>query len=294
MLASWVIWIIWFAFIWYDGGLGVLLSSNAGPVPIIITLVLLYWVGSFITLYFSAAMLIAYRSFISGKQIGMAQAFRQTMSLFPNLFEWSFIYAVLITIIEVVRSLLKGWGRFIFDLAADISIAAATFFVLPIIVEENESPMDAIEDSADLLTKNFGLSFGGFVSINVYANIFMFVGFLIALLSFMLYSSGVVGFSLGLLYIPINAYIVGIGFAIGAALFIYGEVVGGAMMTLFRMIVYDYAIGRKLPPGIDEQLIKEAVREQSTPNIIPPIAPGAEIDTDYIEEDLGLPNEDDL
>ncbi len=66
---------------------------------------------------------------------------------------------------------------------------------------------------------------------------------------------------------------------------VIGEVLGGAMMNLFRMLVYDAVNGKRLPAGIDRTLINEAVRGKSDIPGAPPIIPGADEGWENIEED---------
>jgi hypothetical protein len=88
-------------------------------------------------------------------------------------------------------------------------------------------------------------------------------------------------------------------------LFFLGEVLGGAMMNLFRLIVYDYAAGKPLPDGVDGTLIREALigsgmdldtgeegkgeseeEANAAEEEVLPVMPGAEEGWDYVEDDI--------
>ena len=170
------------------------LNIGSGLEPALAFSVLVYFGYSFIALYFSAAMLIAWRQFVSGKKIGILSAMGRTTRLIPNLLLWAIFYALMITAYEFIRSLLKGYARLLFDFLGELSIMAATFFVLPIIVEENAGPVTAVKKSFDTLTDSFGVTFAGFAYINIYANVIMLIGILMVASS--LYLSGSIYYNL--------------------------------------------------------------------------------------------------
>jgi hypothetical protein len=253
--------------------------------------VFVYFGYAFIALYFSAAMLIAWRQFVSGKRIGILSAMGRAARLIPNLFLWSIFYALMITAYEFIRSLLRGYARLLFDFLGELSIMAATFFVLPIIVEEKAGPITAVKKSFDTLTDSFGATFGGFVYINIYANVIMLVGILMMACS--LYLSGFIYYNLYFNSYAINAssftsnILTLLLLIAGVVVFLFGEVLGAAMMGVFKITVYDYVNTGKLPDGIKEEDIKGAI--SSTGEEIVPAGPmGGSSDSgwDYVGEDI--------
>jgi hypothetical protein len=290
-------WYAWLLFVWY-ASLGPELASSSGSATpqILLSLLTTYWIGSFITLYFSAAMMVAWKARSSGEKLGMIGALRRTFSRALNLLVWALIFSIIMIAFELLKSLFKGIANWALNIAGQMSIIAATFFVTPIIVEENAYPLDAIHESFDKLVDTFGVSFGGFSFANIYANMLMIAGvFLVILVQ--LIAPPYYSPTYGLFALAMTV--------LGVTLFFLGEVLGGAMMNLFRLIVYDYAAGKPLPDGVDGTLIREALigsgmdldtgeegkgeseeEANAAEEEVLPVMPGAEEGWDYVEDDI--------
>jgi len=231
----------------------------AAIVSFIILLIITFFVVYFITTYFTIAMLLAFRSFTSGKRIGMSEALSMTAPYIRLIFEWSVFSVVVATIIHIIEGVIRGiFSRFgpagniisgFITGAANIGLAAAVAFALPIIIDEKKGPVETIKLSVGFITKNFGDTFGGLVFAEIFQIVMTLAG--IGLI--------VLGVISGSVLILIVLAIIGLLTIISGVLLRY------VLFNCFKLIVYDYKTQKKLPKGFDAKLIDSSIKKKNRP-----------------------------
>ncbi len=226
---------------------------GAGSMIFIITIFISYIAIEFISVYVNIALLIAFKSFINGKKLKMMDAFGKAVHYRKNILEWAIFYSIIIMLLNIIESRFRGLGRLVIGFIGSLAITAATFFVVPVILEKNIGPIGAIKESVNTIYHKFGQTFGGVAYIDLYSFIFVIAGILIILGSI-------------LFLIPVLAVFI-IFFIIGIIFLIYGIVYGATLREVFRLIVYDYANGKALPKEIDVKTLNSAIKKNKNKTI---------------------------
>lgn len=183
---------------------------------------------------------------------GMAVAFQHT----GKLIAWSAI----LTVVSVLISLVRGNGqgnvvgvllRNVVAAAADVMWQLITFFVVPFIILEDESPIQAIKSSSSLFKRKWGTQLAGGVRIG---------GLIVLILILPAIALLVIGFLL--IFMGSTASLAaGIPLALlGFLVLLVGIVISSAMRTVFSVALYRYAKDGVVSAGFSEQELQSAVR----------------------------------
>ncbi len=216
-------------------------------------IILFYIAVTFSSTYVSIALLIAYKKFNSGKKISIAQALSLARPYWKNALKWAVFYSIIIMILNAIESRFRGIGRLVVGFIGSLAISTAVFFVVPVILEKNIGPIDAMKESVKTIYHQFGQTFGGFAFIDLYSAMFILLGVFIMVASLALFGSSTI----------LNAVFIVTGI-IGLALAVFGAVFAATLGQVFKLIIYDYANGKPLPKGISAQMISNASKKRKT------------------------------
>ncbi|MBI1351061.1 MAG: hypothetical protein GC156_08080 [Actinomycetales bacterium] len=180
---------------------------------------------------------------------GMSRAFQHTGALLA----WSGI----VTVVSLLFSLLRGNGqgsvvgvllRNIVAAAGEVLWTLITFFVVPFIVLEGTSPIEAIKASASLVRKKWGTQIAGGIRIG---------GLII--LAIILPAAIILG--LGIFLVIAGSLVFGIPLAIVGVLgVLIGMVLSQAMRTVFAVALYRYASTGAVSGAFTEAELQSAVQ----------------------------------
>jgi hypothetical protein len=134
-------------------------NSNLNPVIVILQLFPYFVLASFIGSYFSAATIAVATIRMKGGDPTFVDGLEAATKKSPAIFGWAIVSAVVGTVISLVRSR-KGGGRVAADVA-QLAWGVATYFVVPVILFENEGPLSAIERSTSIMKRTWKESLGG-------------------------------------------------------------------------------------------------------------------------------------
>jgi hypothetical protein len=196
------------------------------------------------------SMLISYRSFNSGSPVSIRTAFAKTWSYRLVAFEWGLFYGVLMMILRIIESRIKGIGGIIFGAIGGFIIAAATFFAVPAMLDYRSGPIKAVEQGVYVIRRNFGQTFGGVAYIDLYTLIFTLSGaglFILGIIP--------IGSSPGVIIPPVLI-------AAGVILLMVGLILNFTYMNILKLVLFDYANGKGLPEGFNEQEIDLAIKRR--------------------------------
>ncbi|MEM3399365.1 MAG: DUF6159 family protein [Candidatus Micrarchaeia archaeon] len=228
--------------------LGVL-GDYAEPVAFLL-LFLFYFVSSLITIFFNAALVSCVNIRFSGGDPTFMDGIRSALRHLPKIIVWALFVATVGLALRMLASLaerskseaMRLIGRIVVS-ALGAAWSVATFFVVPIIVLENESnPLAAIKKSVNLVFRTWGENAVGQVSMAIF---FFIAGILGAI-------PIVIGLSVGsLLFL-----ILGIGFAL-----IYWfllAILNSALSSIFTVALYRYATTGKVVEDFSPELVRGA------------------------------------
>jgi hypothetical protein len=247
------------------------LSGGQMALIVICLLILLYFLVYMVSSYFTIAMLMAFRSYASGKKMGMAEALGRTAPYTKLIIEWSLFYTIIVTIIhiieEAIRMLLSRYGIIgnvisgVLTGGINLALAASVAFAFPIILDEKKGPIATLKSSISFIMKNFGDTFGGLLFAEIFEIILLLVGLGLIFLGIIVYAA---------YSIAIPAVILAI---IGIITIIAGVLLRYVLFNAFKLIIYDYKTRGTLPKGFDKSLIDASVKRKNNPKGSKPLSP---------------------
>ena len=196
-------------------------------------------IAYFITTFFNAALISAALERLRGGDPNVMSGISHATKHIHHIFIWAVISAIVGTLFRVLRSQTDNFFvRMIYSMIEGVW-EFMTFFVIPVMVSENEGPISSIKRSASIIRETWGrqitASFG-FMLVYILA---ILAAAIPAILLFLIVP--VVGIIVGIL-------LVGLAFATVQAL-----------EGIFKAALYDYAVGAQ-PEGFDLRTLQTAYR----------------------------------
>jgi len=196
-----------------------------------------YFAMMFLSVYCTAALVGAATLKLSGQQPTASDGWRIARARLGRLLVWSMIAATVGLAIQLVASRVRGVGGAIIGLVGGVAWSVVTYFMIPVLIYENEGAWSSLKRSAHLFTSTFGRS--------VVSN--LVVGLLIG--------AGIVGAVvlgvLGLLVLVGGAVILGVALiGLGIALAVIVGLLGAAAEGVLRAALYRYATTGKIDPDL--------------------------------------------
>lgn len=223
---------------------------TASSVLIIMALILFTVVATFISMYFLMALLISFREYTkSSKRISVREALSRVAPYSLVIFEWAVFYTIIVTILRVIESRLRGITQLLVGSIGSFALSVATLFVVPVILDKKVGPIKAIEESISTIMKNFGSTFGGIVYTDLYSLMFIIPGVLILL-------AGFAALAISL----IAGAIIAIA---GLLLLVFGLLLEETTTNIFVFILYEYVNKGKLPKGFTKEMMDKAIKKKN-------------------------------
>ena len=226
-------------------GMGVLILAFAGLAfgvadnGNLIGFLLMILMAYFITTFFNAALISAALERLRGGDPNVMSGLSHAAKHVHHIFLWSVISAIVGTLFRVLRSQTDNFlVQMIYSMIEGVW-EFMTFFVIPVMVSENEGPITSIKRSAGIIRQTWGRQ--------ISATFGFFIVYLIAVIG------AAVPAILLFLIAPVIGIVVGIllvGFAIAVVQTLEG---------IFKAALYDYAVGAQ-PEGFDLRTLQTAYR----------------------------------
>lgn len=204
----------------------------------------LYFVLSFITIFFNAALVSAAHERLEGGDPTVRSALRGAASHIGRILTWALITAVVSAILRTIEERAGGLGRVVVGLVG-MAWSVVTFLVLPIIVIEGKGAADAIRGSVKLFRDTWGENLGAQIGLGL-------IGFLAALPGAALIALGAVSGAGGLL---------AAGIGLGGLWILAVVVVMSTLSGILRTALYHYAAaGHSGMNAFDDGILANAFR----------------------------------
>jgi hypothetical protein len=224
-------------------------------IAIVLAVALLFGVQAVIT-FPAAGLVSAVDEEMHGRDASLGSGMSAAFARFGPLVAWSAILTVVSILINLIRG--NGQGgpignllRGVLAAAADIMWQLITFFVLPVMMIEKASPIDAIKASSALFKKQWGTQLAGGVRIGG------FVALLIILPGALILGAGVAIVFAG----TTTAAIIGVTTAaIGFLVIVLGGLIINAMRGIYSVALYYYAKDGEVLGGFTGEELQSSVR----------------------------------
>ena len=207
----------------------------------VIIAVATYTAAVFIIIYFNAALVaIAYER-LRGGNPSLRYGLRVSQRHIWSILGWAMIAATVELILSQLRDSDNLVGKIVGWIASSLW-AFSTFFVIPILVVEGVSPVEAMRRSTSLLSKTWGNQF--------VANFGFFFGYiLVAVIA-------IIPIAIGAAVAPEAAVILGVLLSLPIVVIGFANLL--AMEGIFKAALYQYAAGGEVHQYFSESAMRNA------------------------------------
>lgn len=219
-------------------------------------LLLTYFGLSFIATFFNVCVVYTTKVRFDGGDATFGESLRFAFSRLWIITQWSLLSASVGLVLRLLHDLASRLGK-VGEIIAKIIIgllgmawSIMTIFVVPVLVYEEVSPVEAIKRSVDVIKKTWGESLIRAIGLG-----------LIQLLVFVAIIAGCVAlcYALYALYDGMGI-VIGIGIGIGSLLL--AGLVFAVANTVYNTALYVYANNRNVAIGFSEEVVKGAFRQK--------------------------------
>ena len=193
-----------------------------------ILLAILYFLLSYVTIFFNAALVSAAHERLSGADPTVGSALRGAAMRAGKILPWALLSATVSIILRAVEERAGTLGRIVAGLAG-MAWSVVTFLVLPIIVIEGVGVGDAVRGSGSLFRRTWGENLAAQVGFGI-------LGFIAAIPAVLLLALGAGGS--GTFFI-----------ALGVAWILVVAIVLATLSGIFQTALYHYATDGAVPGG---------------------------------------------
>jgi hypothetical protein len=218
----------------------------------IVLFVVAYIVTSFLSVYCTAALIGAATMKLNGQQPTAADGWRVARARIARLTIWALITATVGLVIQAIQQRVGGIAGAVIGAAGGFTWGILTYFMIPILLFEDQQPWPALKRSGHLFVSTFGKT----LVTNLVLGLLIGVGVV---------GAGVVGV-VGLLLLFGGSVALGlvlIGVAI--AIVVIVALIGSAAEGILRAALYRYATTGKIDPDLMPQGYATATGVTSSP-----------------------------
>jgi Family of unknown function (DUF6159) len=231
---------------WTSGALQHMDRQHMSP-GMAIFLFIFYLVQYFIIIFFNSALIGAALIRLRGGNPTVADGFRIAMSKLPAIFGYALISATVGLILRMLEER-AGWlGSIVISLIG-VAWSLATFLAVPILVNHDIGPVDAVKRSAELLKKTWGENLIGGGGIGVA------FGLIIVLIVLVTIALAV---ATGVAHAPVLSAVV---ICVGIIAVLFAALIQAALQGIYAAAVYRYAEEGDVGADFDRNLVANAFR----------------------------------
>jgi len=197
----------------------------------------MYFAVSFISVYSTAALVGAATLKLNGRQPTSADGWAIARARLGRLFVWAMLTATVGLVIQVISSRVRGIGGLLIGAVGGATWGVVTYFMIPVLVYEDQGTWKSLSRSAHLFISNFGRSL---VS-NLAVGLIVGAGVVLAVVV------GIVGLFLlfgGSLVLGLALIVVAVAIAAGALL------IGATVEGVLQAALYRYATTGRIDPDL--------------------------------------------
>jgi len=200
---------------------------------------LAYFMASFVIIYFNSALVAAAYGRLEGWNADLRTGINAANDRLGAIFGWSLIAATVAMVLDQLSDSSSLIGKLL-GFILKLVWGYATFFVVPVLIIEGASPMDALSRSTDLFRQQWGRA--------MVANFGFGIAYVVVA-AIALAPAALLYFGLGSLVLAI---------LVGGLLITFGIAVVKALEVIFLTALYDYAATGRMGGDFNEQMIHGA------------------------------------
>ena len=211
---------------------------------------------AFISTFFNFCVVYTAKRRFANGDATFGETIKYAFSKIHLIFMWSLVVAivgVILRALEAAARKAKGAGKVLFMILRGVLSLAwniVTLFVIPAMVYDDATPIDAIKKSIQVLKKTWGESLTKYIGLNVVQGLINMV-IIIPVVIF-----AVLAFFTGQI---IPALIV---IAIGVFLVIFVTIIFGIANSIFDAALYEYASTGKIPSIYTKEMLDNAFKNK--------------------------------
>jgi hypothetical protein len=206
-----------------------------------------YLVQYFIVTFFNSALVGAALIYLRGGNPTVGDGLGIAMSKLPSIFGYAVISATVGMVLRAIQERAGFIGRWIAGLLG-VAFTLATFLVVPVLVNKDVGPVDAVKESAQLLKRTWGENLIGNVGI----------GLAFGLLTILVVLAGMALVFLAISTHSVSVVVATVALCIAAVLTL--AVIQGALHGIYSAAVYRYAEEGDAGIGFDKALVADAFK----------------------------------
>lgn len=210
--------------------------SNAYAALGVALFLLAYFAMAFLSIYCTAALVGAATLKLNGQQPTAADGWRVARSRVGRLLAWAILSATVGLLIQAISSRVRGVGGVLIAGIGGASWAVVTYFIIPVILYEDQGAWRSLSRSGKLFISTFGRSIVSNVVVGLLIAAGLFAGVVLVVVGALLLGTS--------LYLGIGVIVLGL--AIGAVVVLIGSAAEG----ILRAALYRYATTGKIVPDL--------------------------------------------
>jgi hypothetical protein len=217
------------------------LSSATNSAAGIVLLFLFYLVSYFVVIFFNVGLISAVHVKLQGRTMTIGQGLAAAGSHLGPILAWTVVAATVGLVLRLIEDRAGVAGQIGAALVGGVW-TLVTMFVVPVLVFEDKSVVDAMKGSLGLVKKTWGESVVGSLSIGLVFFAIGAVGFVLVLAALLLNNTVVV-------YAAVALFIVLVAIL---------AILASAMQGIFVVALYIYAKTGQVPAVFDRELVEGA------------------------------------
>lgn len=201
-----------------------------------------YVVSYFVIIFFNAALVACANLRLDGGDPTVGYGLREASRRLGSIVGWALVAGSVGLILKIIEDRFEGLGRFISGLFGAIW-TLITFFVVPFLVIENKSPIDAIKESGSLFKETWGEQ--------------LTANFSFGLLFFLLSIPGVLVIGIST---TLGSPLMMVGFAVGGLYVLVLSLISSALSAIFQTALFRYAKYGSVSGEFTEEMLEGTVK----------------------------------
>jgi hypothetical protein len=212
-------------------------ASTLVEVAGVVLFLVAYLAMTFLSVYCTAALVGAATLKLSGQQPTSADGWKIARARLGRLVVWALLTATVGLVVQAISSRVRGIGGLIIGGAAGVAWGVVTYFMIPVLLFEDQRPWPALKRSGHLFTSTFGRSLVSNLVLGLLLGVGIVAAVVLAILGVVLVAGG--SLVLGLV-------VLGVGIAVAVIV----ALIGSAAEGILRAALYRYATTGNIDPSL--------------------------------------------
>jgi hypothetical protein len=216
--------------------------SSGGPSTLVevagvVLFLAAYLVMTFLSVYCTAALVGAATLKLSGQQPIAADGWKIARARLGRLVVWALLTATVGLVVQAISSRVRGIGGLIIGGVAGVAWGVVTYFMIPVLLFEDQRPWPALKRSGHLFTSTFGRSVVSNLVLGLLLGVGIVAAVVLAILGVVLVAGGAL--------VP-GLVLLGVGIAVAVIV----ALIGSAAEGILRAALYRYATTGNIDPSL--------------------------------------------